>query len=219
MLKEITSYDGIYLACAATDLRKSVDGLAVIVKQQFNINPKDGAIEGSTAAVGFEYCNRLFAIEKDLVKLTPEQRKILRHERSKPVLDAYWSWLGTVNVLKGSRLAEAITYSENQRTSLGVFLENGCVELSNNRAENAIRPFVVGRKGWLFADTTKGAGASAIVYSIVETAKANGLNVYMYLVHLFSKMPETDFKADPLLLEDLMPWSDKLPDYCRNTNS
>jgi hypothetical protein len=179
--------------------------------------PKNGAVEGSTAAVGFEYCNRLFAIEKDLVMLTPEQRKIQRQERSKPVLEAYWSWLDTVNVLKGSKLAEAITYSYNQRTSLGVFLENGCVELSNNRAENAIRPFVIGRKGWLFSDTTKGAEASAVAYSIVETAKANKLNVYMYLVHILSKMPGADFKTEPLLLEDLMPWSQKLPDYCRNT--
>ncbi len=89
--------------------------------------------------------------------------------------------------------------------------------MSNNRAENAIRPFVIGRKGWLFADTKKGAGASAVVYSIVETAKANKLNVYMYLVHILSKMPEADFKSDPSLLEEFMPWSKNLPEYCRNT--
>lgn len=179
--------------------------------------PKNGAVEGSAAAVGFEYCNRLFSIEKDLQQLTPEERKIQRQERSKPVLEAYWAWLDTINVLKGSQLAEAITYSENQRTSLGAFLEDGRIELSNNRAENAIRPFVIGRKGWLFADTPKGAGASAAVYSVVETAKANKLNVFMYLVHILNKMPEANFKTDPSLLEDFMPWSHKLPDYCRNT--
>ena len=74
----------------------------------------------------------------------------------------------------------------------------------------------MGRKGWLFSDTTKGAKASAVVYSLVETAKANKLNVYMYLVHIFSKMPGTDFKSDPSLLDDFLPWSQKLPDYCRN---
>jgi len=179
--------------------------------------PKSGSVEGSTAAVGFEYCNQLFSIEQELQQLTPEKRKIQRQERSKPVLEAYFTWLETVNVLKGSKLAEAITYSVNQRTSLSAFLEDGRIELSNNRAENAIRPFVIGRKGWLFADTTKGAKASAVVYSLVETAKANKLNVYMYLVHIFSKMPGTDFKSDPSLLEDFMPWSLKLPDYCRNT--
>lgn len=175
-----------------------------------------GVTIGSTAAIGFEYCNKLFAIEKDLEQFTPEERKIQRQERSKPVLEAYLSWLDTVNVLKGSKLAEAITYSINQRTSLATFLEDGQVSLSNNRAENAIRPFVVGRKGWLFADTPKGAKASAVVYSIVETAKANNLNVFMYLVHIFRKMPEADFDSDPSILEEFLPWSEKLPDYCRN---
>lgn len=181
--------------------------------------PKSGDIAGSTAAVGFDYCNQLFSIEKELVKLTPEERKIQRQERSKPVLEAYWSWLETVNALKGSKLSDAVTYSLNQKDSLDTFLEDGRIELSNNRAENAIRPFVVGRKSWLFADTKKGATSSAIIYSIVETAKANNLNVYMYLVHIFSKMPGTVFKDDPSLLENFMPWSEKLPDYCRNTRN
>lgn len=176
--------------------------------------PKNATIEGSTAAVGFDYCNQLFSIEKDLEQLTSEERKRQRQERSKPVLEAYLTWVETVNPLKGSKLAEAITYSVNQRTSLCKFLEDGRIELSNNRAENAIRPFVIGRKGWLFSDTTKGAKASAIVYSIVETAKMNKLNVFMYLVHIFSKMPGTDFKAGQTLLEDFLPWSKKLPDYC-----
>jgi hypothetical protein len=101
---------------------------------------------------------------------------------------------------------------------LSAFLEDGRIELSNNRAENKIRPFIVGRKNWLFSDTSKGAKASAVVYSIVETAKANNLNVYMYLVHIFSKMPASDIKSDPSLINDFMPWSQKLPDYCRNTN-
>ena len=179
--------------------------------------PKSGTIEGSAAAVGFEYCNQLFSIERDLEQLAPEERKLKRQEQSKPVLEAYFVWLKTVYPLKGSKLAEAITYSINQRISLSTFLEDGRIELSNNRAENAIRPFVIGRKGWLFADTKKGAQASAVVYSIVETAKANKLNPYMYLVHIFSKMPGLDFKSDPSLLEDFMPWSQKLPDYCRNT--
>ena len=124
-----------------------------------------------------------------------------------------------MNVLKGSKLAEAITYSVNQRMSLGTFLEDGQIALSNNRAENAIRPFVIGRKGWLFSDTAKGAKASAVVYSIVETAKANKLNVFMYLVHIFSTMPGADFKTTPSIIEDFMPWSEKLPDYCRNTKN
>lgn len=178
--------------------------------------PRDGTIEGSSAAIGYEYCNQLFSIEKELQGLTPEDRKIQRQERSKAVLEAYLAWVETVHPLHGSKLSEAITYSENQKAALAAFLKDGRIELSNNRAENAIRPFVIGRKGWLFSDTTKGARASATVYSIVETAKANGLNTYMYLVHIFSTMSGMDIKSDPSLLENLLPWSSGLPDYCRN---
>ena len=95
--------------------------------------PKNGLVKGSAAAVGFEYCNQLFSIERDLEQLTPENRKIQRLERSKPVLEAYFSWVETVNVLKGSKLADAITYSVNQKTTLCTFLEDGRIELSNNR--------------------------------------------------------------------------------------
>jgi len=133
------------------------------------------------ATQGFEYCNQLFAIEEDLDKLNPKDRKLKRQERSRPVLVAYFAWLETVHVLQGSKLDEVITYSVNQKASLSEFLEDGRIELLNNRAENAVRPFGVGRKSWLFSETKKGAQSSAIAYSIVETAKANNLNVYMYL--------------------------------------
>ena len=181
--------------------------------------PRTGDKSGSTAAVGFDYCNRLFSIEKELKELNPEERKKQRQERSKPVLEAYWSWLETVNPLQGSKLGDAVTYALNQKDALETFLEDGRIELSNNRAENCLRPFVVGRKAWLFADTKKGATSSAIVYSIVETAKANNLNVYKYLTHVFSTMPGMDFKNNPSLLEDLLPWSAKLPEDCRNNKN
>lgn len=131
--------------------------------------PRNGDKAGSTAAIGFDYCNQLFAIEDRLKDLTPEERRAKRQELAKPVLEVYWSWLNTVNPLQGSKLGEAVTYSLNHKDALGTFLEDGRIEISNNRAENAIRPFVMGRKAWLFADTKKGASASAIVYSIVET--------------------------------------------------
>ena len=181
--------------------------------------PRTGDKSGSTAAVGFDYCNQLFSIEKELKELNPEERKKQRQERSKPVLEAYWSWLETVNPLQGSKLGDAVTYALNQKDALETFLEDGRIELSNNRAENCLRPFVVGRKAWLFADTKKGATSSAIVYSIVETAKANNLNVYKYLTHVFSTMPGMDFKNNPSLLEDLLPWSAKLPEDCRNNKN
>ena len=181
--------------------------------------PRGGNIEGSAAAVGFDYCNRLFDIEKELEGLSAEERREKRLELSKPVLEAYWAWLETVKALAGSKLGEAVTYAHNQRTTLEAFLEDGRIELSNNRAERYIKNFVLGRKAWLFADTTKGAKASATAYSIVETAKANEINPYMYLFHLFSKLPSIDFKKDPALLEEFMPWSQSLPDYCRNNKA
>ena len=86
------------------------------------------------------------------------------------------------------------------------------------RVENVIRPFVVGRKNWIFSDTAKGAKASAVVYSIMEMAKPNNRNVYMYMVYIFQQNAGSDIKSDPLLINDFMPWSHKLPDYCQNTN-
>lgn len=95
------------------------------------------------------------------------------------------------------------------------YLLDGRLSISNNAAENAIRPFTVGRKNWLFADTPKGAKASAAVYSLVETAKANGLNVYTYLEYLLMYMPDTDWHNYPEDLDDLMPWEPAVQEECK----
>ena len=177
--------------------------------------PKTDCIVGSSAAKGYEYCNKLFAIEKEISSLSANERHIERQKQSKPVLDAFWSWVQTVSAVGGSKLAEAITYSVNQQKALCAFMENGNIELSNNRAENAIRPFVIGRKNWLFSDTVRGADASAVVYSIVESAKLNDLNIYGYLLHLLTALPSIDFKSNPQLLDNLLPWAKALPDICK----
>jgi len=173
------------------------------------------AREGSIAAVGFGYCNKLFDIERELKGLSACERLVERQNRSKPVLESYLVWLGTVNALEGSKLAEAVNYSRNQHATLCRFLEDGHIDLSTNRIEAAIRPFVVGRGNWLFSDTAKGAQSSAIVYSLVETAKANGLNIYMYLVHLLGSLPSMGSISDPSQLDRLLPWSQDLPDHCK----
>ena len=111
-------------------------------------------------------------------------------EREKPVLDAFWSWLETVNPLRGSKLAKAVVYAQNQKPFMENYLLDGRLSLSNNAAENAIRLFVAGRKNWLFADTPKGAAASAAVYSLVETARVNGLEVFSYLQELLANMTQ-----------------------------
>lgn len=113
--------------------------------------------ERSPAEVGRDFCDELFAIEGDLARLSPEERYNKRLSRAKPVLEAFWAWLDSVIVLRGSKLAKAVTYSQNQKPFMENYLLDGRLALSNNAAENAIRPFVTGRKNWLFADTPKGA--------------------------------------------------------------
>ena len=146
--------------------------------------------------------------------LTPEERYIKRLELERPVLDAFWCWVENLTVLSGSALGKAITYVKNQRPYLENYLLYGRCSISNNAAENSIRPFFVGRKNWLFADTPKGAKASAAVYSIVETAKANGLNVYTYLEYLLLYMPDTEYQNHQEQLELLMPWSETVQAVC-----
>lgn len=169
----------------------------------------------TSAEIGRDYCDRLFQVEATLKDLTPEERFTKRLELEKPILEAFWCWLESLNVLKGSALAKAVTYATNQKKYMENYLLDGRCALSNNSAENAIRPFTVGRKNWLFADTPKGATASAAVYSIIETAKANGLNVYTYLEYLLLYMPDTDWQNHPEELEDLMPWSEAVQAECK----
>ncbi len=137
--------------------------------------PKGADINNSLAAIGFDYCNKLFEFEGKIEALGDIERKQKRQEVAKPLLQKYWDWLDAIGSVSG-KLKEAVTYSYSQRKYLETFLDHGEIEISNNQVENAIRPFVIGRKGWLFSDTPRGAKASAIVYSLMETAKANALN-------------------------------------------
>ena len=167
---------------------------------------------GSYAQQGISYCNKLFKMEADLTDMSPEDRYNKRLELEKPVLEVFWSWLDSFVPLRGSKLATAVTYARNQKPYLENYLLDGRCSISNNIAENAIRPFVTGRKNWLFADTPKGAAASAAIYSIVETAKANGLDVFLYLEQLLMHM--TDWDHSPEYLDKLMPWSESMQEAC-----
>jgi hypothetical protein len=177
--------------------------------------PKSAEMIGSKAAVGLNYCNRLFGLEQEWEELTADERCDKRLQHSKPLLDEFWKWISSLDPLQNSNLGKAVTYALNQKETLNNFLLDGRIEISNNRAENAIRPFVNGRKNWLFSDTPRGAKASAIVYSMIESAKANRLNPYMYLVFLLTKLPNLkDLSTDSL--KSFLPWSPELPAWCRN---
>ena len=169
--------------------------------------PKGATVNTSKAAVGFQYCNKIFSLEKKCADLNDKLRKEYRQNYILPVLEEYFCWVNTLDPEKGSKLAEAVTYAKNQKTALCVFVEHGDVPISNNLAENAIRPFTVGRKNWLFCDTVKGAESSAIVYSMVESAKANGVEPFAYLQHVLLQLPYLGKNHSHEELESLMPWS------------
>ncbi|NRF96336.1 IS66 family transposase, partial [Paenibacillus frigoriresistens] len=139
------------------------------------------------AQEGLDFCNRLFAIERDLKNSTRDERYAARLERSRPVLDAFSAWLHKhkPRILPKSAFGQAITYCLNQWEKLEAFMKDGRLEIDNNRSERSIKPFVIGRKNWMFSNTPRGAKASATIYSIIETAKENSLNPLLYLTYLF----------------------------------
>lgn len=169
----------------------------------------------TSAEIGRQYCDKLFSIEDSLKNLSAKERYSKRLELEKPVLEAFWCWLDSLTTLKGSALGKAVTYAQNQKQYMENYFLDGRCSLSNNMAENAIRPFTVGRKNWLFADTPKGADASATVYSLVETAKANGLNVNKYLQYVLQFMSATDWRNHPEFLDEIMPWDAGVQKRCK----
>ena len=148
-----------------------------------------GKQSASSAATGLAYCTKLFHEEAKLAELPPEERYKKRLELEKPVLDALFAWAETRQVAPKSALGKALTYLKDQRPYLLAYLEDGRLELSNNRAERSIKPFVIDRKNFLFANTPRGAQASAVISSLIETAKENGLAPYRYLAWVLEQAP------------------------------
>lgn len=171
--------------------------------------PKGKALDYTQPSVqGVMYINQLFHLE-DIIKAKHtsfDAIKKARLEKEKPVVEGFLSWLDQQAPVRGSRMDKAVTYIQNRRSYLTTYLEDGRCSFSNNLSENAIRPFSVGRKNWLFCDTPNGAQASALVYSMVEMAKANGVNVY--LTYLLEKMPSDRMSDEELEL--LAPWNENV---------
>ena len=155
----------------------------------------------AAALQGQAYCSRLFSIEQELAELPPEERYTQRLERSKPVMDALLAWAETTNAAPKSALGKAIYYLKEQWPYLIRVLEDGRLELSNNLAERSIKSFVIGRKNFLFANTPWGAQGSAVIYSMIETAKESGLDPYRYLTWLLTNAPVLAARDDS--------WADK----------
>ena len=174
--------------------------------------PKGKQYDYSQPAVqGVQYCDRLFRIEDSINQKYPgqyEKRKQIRLEKEKPILEAFWSWFDQLHPVKNSRMDKACVYVRNRRETAMTYLEDGRCSFSNNLSENAVRPFTVGRKNWLFSNSVSGAEASSIVYTMVEMAKAHNLNVFGYLQYLLSKRPDGSWTDKELA--GLAPWNPDL---------
>jgi transposase len=163
---------------------------------------------GGLAAVGLALIQKIYRVEKLARELgmSDEARKGLRDEKARPVWDELRGWLDRVRrqTPPSTKIGEALGYLDNQWPLLIRVLDDGRLEVDNNACENAIRPFVMGRKAWLFSDTPAGAEASARLYSLIETAKACGQEPYAYLAHVFTELPKAIALAQ---IEALLPWT------------
>ena len=165
----------------------------------------------SNAQKGLDFCNQLFALEKKFENLEFSERHKERERQSRPIAEAFFAWAHNLNAVPKLALGKAVEYALKQKSWLMNVFSDGRLELSNNRAERSIKPFVMGRKNWLFCNTQKGARASAVVYSIIETAKETGLKPFEYLKFVFETMPNTTTSQ----IDNLLPWSETLPDCCK----
>lgn len=164
--------------------------------------------------------NQIRAIYREEGKLSgfsADERVEKRQLVVKPLVDAFFAYVkqNSGRVPKSGKAREAFTYALNQEPYLRVFLENGNVPMDNNASERAIRGFCIGKKNWEMIDTVHGASASAIIYSISETAKANDLKPYEYFEYLLTEIPKHQDESSTDFLADLLPWSEKLPEYIR----
>ena len=163
------------------------------------------------------YCDRLFELERGYGKLSAIDRFKERQKQAKPLLDEFYAWVSALSALPKSPLGIAAHYTLSQRVYLERYLLDGRLEISNNRAERSIKPFVIDRKNFLFANTPRGAKASAIMFSLIETAKENGLNPHSYLTYVFQNAPNLDIHNDFAALERLLPHN--APPNCKMPGS
>ena len=192
------------VCCFAHARRKFTDALSSLKDR-----PPDDR-KKTIAGKGKYYCDALFSIEHDIEALDYDEKKQQRRELAKPILEEMRAWLDSVRAPSESKTGKALIYLRNQWGSLVRYIDDGRLELSNNRAERSIKPFVIGRKNFLFANTPGGAKTAAVLYSIIETAKENGLDPFLYLTYIFTKSKDMD-GGDP---GTLMPYDPEVLNNC-----
>ena len=208
--------DGVKNAnCMAHARRHFANAIKAIGKS----NPE--AVEASVAYKALLRIGAIYNLEGALKNLSAEERLKERQSSIKPLVEEFFTWLRKIqadrSVLPKSETAKGINYCLNQEAYLKVFLSDGEVPIDNLASERALRTFTIGRKNWMTINTVRGADASAIIYSVTETARANCLNVYYYMKHLLTELTQTvraDGSIDEKDLKPLMPWSKDLPAEC-----
>ncbi len=199
----VDGYEGYAAVCEAQSLRRL--GCWAHARRKFvaakKLQPKGKAGRADQALA---HIRKLYAIERQAKDLSPDERRAYRDEHARPVLEKLSAWLEKAipRVPPKSALGKALHYLHQQWPRLVIYVEDGAFPIDNNRIENAIRPFAVGRKNWLFADSQAGARASANLYSLIETAKGHGLEPYRYLRHVFTALPSATTPAD---IDALLP--------------
>ena len=188
-------------------------GFADVVKAA---GKKDLNIRESVAYKSLQLIQTMSRCEEKFAKLEPAERLEARIHHILPLADAFFAYLKSKegSVAQKSATGKAISYCLNQEAFLRVFLTDGYVPMTNNAAERSIRPFTVGRNNWFQIDTVSGAKASAIAYSIAETAKANQLKPYEYFRYLLEELPKHGELEELSYVEELLPWSETLPKCC-----
>lgn len=168
--------------------------------------------------IGVKYCDDLYQLERQFKHLPPSKRRKKRKKFSRPIVEQFFEWIEKSPFYGKNALAKAAEYTLKRMNGLKAFLDDGRIEIDNNPAENAIRPNVIGRKNWLFSVSEAGAKANAICLSIAETAKANGIDFYQYLVKLLKDLPNSDIHRNPEILNQYMPWSKAIQIECGKLN-
>ena len=169
--------------------------------------------KGTQALRGKRYCDALFAIEETLADMSADERRLWRAEFAKPVMDEYHEWLRSFNLLGKSLFAKAVNYSLNQWQYLRNYLLDGRLEVSNNRTERTAKAYVINRKNFLFCYTQRGADASAVIFSIIQTAIENSLDPYKYLTYIFTNAPNWSITDGPDFVERFLP--ENVPNYIK----
>lgn len=194
--------------------RRRFEEALTILKKDFTKEQ----LKETTAYQAMARIGMLYKIEEMIRDKSPEERYQERQKQAKPLLDAFFGWLHTLEdaVDRSSKIGEAVLYALNQETYLKRYLEDGHLSIDNSSAERALKNFAIGRRNWLFSKSIRGAQASAVVYSITETALMNGLKPYNYLTYVLEKMKNLGAFPEKDEMKQLLPWSSSIPENCRS---